>query len=878
LGPSFLGYPFNPMYSMPGTSREANGMHNAAISFANPHTHNPAENEFESLADQQSTEEESEKQDTEDDSLDESTSGKKRSVVQARGQKRKAKETETSTSHSTEKSKKDKKEKTAQTINTPAAKSVKEKTKNKFGNKVWSDRRLMNKRRKGYKSKHRTIYKIGPYNKPYSLALGEESQQEKNIKTIEHFCREVAPTLEQNALWYFIASRSTNIGTKHSDLLWLKKFFKNEEANEYKKMVVGLEGYYPGVFDDMIDYIENHQPIRINKNCPPTEWEETLGDIYLREGLKINDSVVKDQDKISEIDEKYRPLAYAVHMILTLPEVYQDFSKISAEFIEDTQTSKDPDRNEQNQQILLSLHKLVEMHVKKIDDSDGTYEEIYTAFENIFAGKELSKLTIVDLYRELHTIVGKFYENAEAIESEYVLAGKCIITNHKYMKCEITADIASKNINRRVSNSNYSLEENRWNISPDTKKHYHIYYVDNTTQQLRMLCMPMHVDESGAEHYLHTINDIVEYIKKIYKIGKNSVIVYPFKVNKKSKKWSYIKKNDRKQTIKDLAGCEVVFYRITDNLITTKFTFAEFQPLDAQNKDIIRIPLFLTPLMVSAVDLGPFTKKDEHKEIESIFLENKEPDVYKYSSKYKQKQYSQVQNYYANLYILPDAIKTIECYSMDCKVSVEEDNTVKAEWYARAPGGIDEYTCCVLDKSFKEKRDFSSFNAFIETLESREYNKGSDLQGFWINDNKDEESESEEPMQKICNWTVKNNEYSEFANFYTISEIELKLAKEKKKFEKKESHQKGLGRRHKNDSALLVKQRNRATSAKYKSKVRIDDLRKTLCIKLSKKPGVQTDFIVFRNANVSKSNLGAHNEILDLLVSCYNHKPVNQCS
>ncbi|KAI5192613.1 hypothetical protein NEMIN01_2112 [Nematocida minor] len=894
-GSSLLGYPFNPVHSMAGTSREVGRVDNAAISSAALHAHSISQNDSASLEKQQRTEEYS--------SPGENVSREKRSsIIMTVGKKRKIYETDspidTCDSWSALNSKKEKKrledvpgktvssaqqderkkknkEKPAIKYITPELEKEKKEDANRRRNQVWSDRRLTNKRRKGYRTKHQTVYKLGPYTRPYTQNAGEDSYQEKNKKAIESFSKDIAPELEQNALWYFIANTSTNISTKYQAILQLQEMFDDERAEKYKKIMMGFKGYYPGVFEDIIDYIDIHQPIRINRDTPPTVWKETLGDIYVREALQINHSMMKDQEKIEKLDEKYHPVAYAVYMILTLPEVYQDFSSITENFIRETQTSKNLSRNKKDQQVLVSIHKLAEMIAKKIDetevdDSDGVYKEIYSALEEICAEKGLLKPTIVDLYREVYTIIGRFYESAEAANNEdmYVLVGKCMITNHKYMKCEITADIAPKDIKEKVLDLNYSLEVNRWSVLPDIKKHYHIHYVDNTAGKARMLCMPMHVDKGGNEHYLHTISDIVEYIKKLYDIENNLDIIHPFKVNRLSTKWTYIRKKDRTQTVKDLKGYEVVFYRIDENLGTAKFTFAEFRSSYSDNEYTICIPLFLTPLMRSAMELGPFSMLGEHKEIDSILLEDRLPDAYKYNKKYNIKKYSDVQNYYSNLCILVEKIKSVECYSMDCKVADNGGNIVEAVWYVRKISSVNEYTCCILDKSFKEKRHLKSFNDFIKTVESREHNQGCELEGLWISNNS-EDSEPTDSMQKIYNWMVKTSNYSKYLTLYSIKEIELKLKKERQFFEKKEREQHRLGSKDENTSSL--RERNKISAAKYKTKIKIEKLCKVLSIKLSKKPNTQTDFMVFRNRNGSKSNLGAHNEILDFLISCYNY-------
>ncbi|KAI5188986.1 hypothetical protein NEMIN01_0250 [Nematocida minor] len=775
-----------------------------------------------------------------------------------------------------EKAEKDEKE-AFHIYKTIALKNMRKANINKIKTEVWSDRRLTNIRRKGYRSRHKTVYTIGPYAKPYIQNMGHEFHKDKIMRDIENFTRDFASQIKQNALWYFIASTTTNIATKYQTLLQLQDMLEDASAGEHKKMLTDLEGYYPGVIKDILAYSDSHQPMRIKKNSLPTEWKETLGDIYIRQTLKINHHMVEYQSKISQMEKKYSALAYAMRMILTLPEVYQDFSTISAKLIRKTRTSKDVSRNKKNYQILLAVQKLVQMHIAKTEDVADVYEEIYSVLESAFTEEALLKMMVVDLYREIYIVLGNFYENVEVLdtENEYILTGKCTITNHKYMKCEVTADVASRGTDKRVLASNYSLEENRWGISPNICTHYHVYCVDNTTQQLRKICMPMHIDENDEKHCLHTINDMVEHVKKLYGIEEKSDTVYPFKVRKETREWTYIKKGERSLTVKELEEYEVVFYRIEEDLKGAKFTFAEFRSLYSGAEDIIRIPLLLAPLMRSAIELGPFAMMGKHSVVDSIEFEKKVPDVYEYNRKYQNNDYSDVHNYYSNLYIPLHKKKSMECYAMDCKVATEGSSAATAVWYVRMPSSVDEYTCCMLDESFKENRHLKSFNAFIATIESREGNKDNELQGFWMhNNNGKADSESKESAQRVYIWLADDYEHNKFAELYSISEIELKLGNEKHRLGVKESEQQLLLGVNRDSSLKGMKKRNSVSSAKYKTKIKIESLCQAMRIKLSKKPRREADFIVFRNANGSNSSLGAHNEILDFLISCYNHKPI----
>ncbi|KAI5193362.1 hypothetical protein NEMIN01_2501, partial [Nematocida minor] len=535
---------------------------------------------------------------------------------------------------------------------------------------LWIFRRLFSSRRRGYKVHYNKIYTYKIPNESITREIKQKFYQNELKRDIHFFSTEVAPVVEENLLWYFIASRTTTINLKYRDLLGLKALLSDKEANEHREMVEKFKGYYPGVIDEMIAYVDKHKPMRTFQNGCLHLWSEKLGDIYTREHLKPKHYNPKEDAWADQVERKYHPLACAVRMILVLPEVYMDFCKIDAEFIKNTLISENTAKDKKLCEVLLKIQDLVYMHAR--EKMDGSlYRGLYSALESMFGKERMEKLTTVELYKGMHAVIANFYKKSDSFDkrNKHILQGKFIIKNQTHVKCEAVLDTSQKDAGKHALASKYSLEENRWGISPDVHAHYHIYYVDNTTHQPRMLCMPMHVDADGHKYYLHTIRDIIEYIKELYEIAGSSDSVHPFKVHKKNKKWSYVKKKEeRNKRVEELGEYEVVFYRIEEDPKKTKFTFAEFVPFYSHAEGNIAMPLFLTPLMQSAVDLGPFIKEKEHTLIDSLEFEDRAPDVYTYDSRYKNIEYSDVYSYYSNLYMLPheEKRKGMECYAMSC--------------------------------------------------------------------------------------------------------------------------------------------------------------------------------------------------------------------
>ncbi|KAI5192615.1 hypothetical protein NEMIN01_2114 [Nematocida minor] len=746
---------------------------------------------------------------------------------------------------------------------------------------LWNEKRLYNSGRKKEKLNTKTIYRYDMSNKSMRDEVRLDSYQIQFREDIKDFFTRTAPLIQQSALCYFIASRCTTINTKYKDLLGLQEILKDNE-DECAKMVKSLEGYYPGIIGDMIAYIDKYRPTRTNNLPCSVEWNENLGDIYIREDLDLNHYSPEESSQAGGIDKKYRTVACAVRMVLVLPEVYKDFLNISPEFIKNTKTSKDLARKKQNCQILLKIQELVHMHAEEKINA-GVYKELYTALEDVYEKDTFPKVAVTDLYRGIYTLLARFYENAGGMDKkkEYNLVGKCIIKNQKYMKCEIKVDLGTEDTDKRVLSLGYSLEKNKWDISPKIHKHYHVLYVNNATSQLRRLCMPIYVDSAGKDRYIHTIIDIINHIKVLYEVKEEADVIHPFKMNKRSKKWTYIKEKDRNKKVEELEGHEVVFYRIDEDPAEKRFTFAKFRPLRSYKDGDIWIPLFLTPLMRRAVDLGPFIRmENEHKELSPVEVKDTVPDIYVYDYKYKEKKYSDFYKYYSNLYIQFDKEekRSVDCYMMDleCKPTKKENSIVEAVWYTRMPSSVDEYTHCVLGKEFSKEGSSEAFDELIETVESREYNKDSELQGFRLSNSHALNSETAEQTQVIFNLLPNSSCYKVSANEEILEKIKLEMFRGKEKLREIEEEKKRIGKINiKTDTKKSIRQKRTVNSTKSKTAKRLKDLNKELYIALSKRPDSSTELMVFRNANHSKSNLGVHNEIFDIFITVYRYRKRN---
>ncbi|KAI5191706.1 hypothetical protein NEMIN01_1639 [Nematocida minor] len=760
--------------------------------------------------------------------------------------------------------------------------AIKDKRLENLRIKLWSKSRLTNVRRASYKTQHQTIYRSNKHDNYMVNEIIKDPYQKEIRKYIAKFCEKIAPLVDQNALWYFIASRTSMLITKQEDIAYLKSLISINKDNYHRNFAESFKDYYPEVFEDMLAYAEKHKPLRVIKKLRPTEWKETLGDVYIRKSLEINSYVMKNQDKISQLCGKYSALGYALRMILALPEVHQDFSSISTNLIKNTQIYE-KDKNKQAHEVLLAIRVLAKDSSENSEKIENAHKNICSALLKIYEKTKGEKMTIPKIYRDIYALLADFYEKVIVFDyNEYILIGKCAIKHQKYVKCGMTLQMGKNGSFKQASDSEYSAEKkNVWSIAPEVKTHYHVYYVDNETHQSRKLCMPIH-KEKGREYYLHTIDGIISYIKKLYEIEEDLDFIHPFKVRKEARSWTYIDKKERHQTVKELEEYEVVFYRIEEDLAKKTFTFAEFRPLKEYSEDSIHIPLFLTRFMQDAIDLGPFTKEDVHTEIvPKMGFKDIAPNVYNFNDKYTDERYSDVHGYYSNLCILPDAEKkeSIDCYIMNYQV-VREGDALKALWYVNMTNSENVYTHFLLDEKFRKKGNIRKLNSFINALESRRYHKGSDLQSIWLKNSSAEDRESKNQTEKIYTWLVKDEEKKHKSEKKSkekirkkLREAEERLIKANKSFMEAEKEVEKLEMSGKSNSKAeekIARERDSAFSTRYRAKKRIKVLSKELYEMVSEEPDEHIEFIVFRNVNSSKSNLGAHNEILDVLISRYN--------
>ncbi|KAI5127109.1 hypothetical protein NEPAR04_0780 [Nematocida parisii] len=534
-----------------------------------------------------------------------------------------------------------------------------------------------------------------------------------------------------------------------------------------------------------------------------------LGDIYIRKGINLwwhAESmlvIIIEQNKLN-LDSIGVPdisrIKRQIQLILSIPEIYEDLFYIPYSLIEDTQS-----------QILLlgniepqhRLFCIIQYLYGKIHNSTIIKIEASRKIQVANRNYSLHTYSDIDMYNLVYKIFTVFYRHSKNTYKTYinekikeirphvqyksrarsmyklnylymkeytgipannilVLKGKDSIIDANFSVCTLLLEysvLASHD--KRLLDKITSRTANYENIFYDSVElshshHYHVQFIDNHTHRVYIIHLPFFVFKNTRNvykyHYIHTISDIVEHIKKTFNIRQSkkssfSNNVYPFKYSKSENKWSMImpdttsdkkckktkKDNDMEKTIEEMAnsGFTVVFYYIKENLQTTEFIFAQLNPLGAdvlnnytihslQKKEINqlckeeskiglfpRIPLFLPKLMISATYLGPYVLKSEKYHI-NILTEYKDLVPIEFSNwlevpthanrrykplgiidNYKNKAY-----YYSDFSVLDinSPYEDCDCYSMNIVQSNINNYSANISWRTRIQHGIEDYT------------------------------------------------------------------------------------------------------------------------------------------------------------------------------------------
>ncbi|KAI5153606.1 hypothetical protein NEPAR06_0600 [Nematocida parisii] len=552
--------------------------------------------------------------------------------------------------------------------------------------------------------------------------------------------------------------------------------------------------YYKGFLKDIVNYIKVYGPIiYMHKDVYVKDYsnikKETLGDILSNKEVNIYycccgiGSQMSTEGKKEE--EKEKEIRKNLNAILYMPEVYEDFYNLPQSIV-----------NEFFRLFKKELNKIKGKNCLLVDNEDFSNIDILNleaiiiyllgtvqknkviakqAYKKIIANNEgISDYDAVKIYKLVYMNVQLFYkyfwsiykldlkksdriqdrgaclfESMTTYKEYNKILGSSAVATQKYLKSvqalkEICKIENGHSIQMIYKMCNGKLAVNREYVVLSIKDHYHIQFVDNERHTVEMIHLPVYtyIDKSGItiKCQFHTIKDIVNHLKDVFKIGENNrddvnkENVHPFKYNRKDCTWSLITENsdlDRTVQIIEEENCNVVFYYIKENIYLEEFCFAQFiypdhiqDEVKDDNINKPRIPLFLTKFIGTGYTIGPYDKNKIKYETSKI-KEYKNLMPTSYIQEYPNESDTNllvgndeekilnfaIKHYYSDFFIQysTDLYEDLYCYSMSVKQEINEqyDCTV-ISWNTRMYNSVYEYTTYSFDSDIKDERTYMS--------------------------------------------------------------------------------------------------------------------------------------------------------------------------
>ncbi|KAI5155489.1 hypothetical protein NEPAR06_1875, partial [Nematocida parisii] len=382
----------------------------------------------------------------------------------------------------------------------------------------------------------------------------------------------------------------------------LSPIFQSCEVLYYNRIMQDLNNYfYRNIISSynthiIEDLLQTENRIKLNEFNP---YKSTLGDIYIKNNINhlwhaesilmscTNIHIECSNDLPACTVELKRQLLF----ILCIPEIYEDLFYMKYEDIDILRdliiksTSNRIYRPIHNMFCIIEylhgfIHKnaeIMDASFKKIQEIDDIvcylydvnyitiYHFVYTVFAYFYKyslylykidTKVLISNTDPQLQKDCNYMAKKKYTK---IPEDRIISykGKDSVMLFNYIKCMVQFKCISGSMpaNERMLDNiidkqiryNYVYKENM-NIS--YCHHYHVQVVDNSAHRVHIMHIPFFVfndDETIKYNYIHTLEDIVDYIKRVSRISekkKNTLVnnVYPFKYNRAEKTWSMVTK------------------------------------------------------------------------------------------------------------------------------------------------------------------------------------------------------------------------------------------------------------------------------------------------------------------------------------------------
>ncbi|KFG25815.1 uncharacterized protein NESG_01801 [Nematocida ausubeli] len=605
---------------------------------------------------------------------------------------------------------------------------------------------------------------------------GMDNENTKCECSIEKNCKNIPK------LWHLLTSSHHNsLAEKIECIKSLANQIKKEQANNPTK-----NGYYYYFFlEDFKKYIETHIDIAHisakydytdsckNNICSMSKTEpETLGEIYeetqtdLKWWANSMSVISAKTEEIKSAGSADAALKEKLHLILKLPEVLRDLVLITPEILLKTKREMENHSNLEASRAFCIIEYLYYLVNDDAEKMNIAYNEVKALSVN---GEPINDQSTMVVYILIYDAFCLFYQcapftcvadikseedNPEKKEARI----KSIFHSHcphipksgvfrlRGKRAIVELALSEYNPSKTTNSTRKSVEEievpkpteieqqdeSFLNLSHHhSEDHYHVQLVDNMYHTVKLIPIPYYNSIDGSiQRKTHSIWDIVEYIKSIlnstYPEKDSEFNVYPFKYNRKDRKWAFIDENFKSSIQLELDitldemndnGYDVLFYYFEEDIYTDYFKCIDFQISADSNSETPRIPLFLTNFMLVSAIVSPYAvsstdsignqhilnyANEKNEAINSFQMDKStavtshKPSAISSSDNESQPERSYINYYYSDFLVrnIKDcAFFAAECFSTGILLELSEiTGELSTGWYTQIKRSIREYT------------------------------------------------------------------------------------------------------------------------------------------------------------------------------------------
>ncbi|KAH9387373.1 uncharacterized protein NEMAJ01_2269 [Nematocida major] len=538
-------------------------------------------------------------------------------------------------------------------------------------------------------------------------------------------------------------------------ILWHLKIMYKKILIENKPFI----GYYPGFFNDFLEYISKTapsicmQPSRVLFLSADLYEKKTLGDLF----LGLSDAFDPLANDVALVKKRACLYRNGIHAILCIPFVLKDLRSCDTQVFDNIINAiRRAGQWMYPNPVRLDLHLNILNHLYHEANDDGPIstervDKLLSWYKSFlgYTPKWYQRKSVSSIYTIAYNAIVLFYKHCPGIiksqrsgndSSNYIVRGKSIIVLQKYIKCTVFLGIEKDKLLATPQKINYFILNDRWEVLPPSA-HYHIHLVNNYNQEYKRLCMPLYT-EFGQSQCIHTLDLVAKHLSKLF--GFFQEHIYVLEYSRSTKKWRLQQNMDTPAFTPGNEETIHVFYFIEKGLRSNHFTFCTFKrPFRNVPNCEISIPLFLSPLMRTALLLTPFVPQNPSLHYlvcpEQLLSTPQEPSVYVYkpftahnTSMHNAKTYNEIERYYSNM-ILDMSETDLNCFSMRLSVQKTADQAV-ISWYAPLDKKADELSHYFFNELKKENDEIvhKSIKKLVEDIQELHKKKSSSMHGFFF--------------------------------------------------------------------------------------------------------------------------------------------------